>query len=79
MSTCTRTPPRGVGAAFEPGLEVGLDVGASRRVDEEAEAVAAAHHRERRLGRAEHADLVRPRLGAAEGVGVALRRGAVGA
>ena len=55
MSTWTRRPPRGRRRG-EPGAQIGLDIGVARRLDQQAKAVAAAHHGERRLGRAEHAD-----------------------
>ena len=74
----TSDPAMGVRRHGKPGAEVGLHVGAPRRLDEQAKAVAAAHHRERRLGRPKDHHCVVLRRGAPEGRGIALRRRAVG-
>ena len=57
----------------EPFAQIGREVEAARRLHQQPEAIAPAHHRERRLGRAEHAHLLVERRHRRELARVALR------
>ena len=59
----------GLGRVRQPFAQIGREIEAARRLHQQAEAMAAAHHRERRLGGTEHAHVARraarpPRAGA---------------
>src|ERR1700730_14771748 len=56
----------GFGCGGEPFAQIGRQVEAARRFDQQAEPVAAAHQRERRFGGAEHAHALLARCYARE-------------
>ena len=62
-----------LGSGGEPSPQIGRKIEAARSFHQQPETMAAAHERERCLGRSEHAHLIRPRRGRDEPARKAVR------